>query len=75
FWKGDQLGRPLELGRALGAFLREIGSLTPEEAHARLTSAGLDELAVSNLLAYRKEQRETAGHVPDDRTIVVERFR
>ncbi|GAB2790048.1 ATP-dependent helicase [Streptomyces daliensis] len=75
FWKGDQLGRPLELGRALGAFLREIGSLTPEEAHARLTSAGLDELAVSNLLAYLKEQRETAGHVPDDRTIVVERFR
>lgn len=29
FWKGDQLGRPLELGRALGAFLRELGGLSP----------------------------------------------
>ncbi|MDJ1130928.1 ATP-dependent helicase [Streptomyces iconiensis] len=75
FWKGDQLGRPLELGRALGAFLREIGSLTPEDATRRLAASGMDELAISNLLAYLNEQREAAGHVPDDRTIVVERFR
>lgn len=75
FWKGDQLGRPLELGRALGAFLREIGSLSPEDAGERLAASGLDELAVGNLLAYLNEQREAAGHVPDDRTIVVERFR
>lgn len=75
FWKGDQLGRPLELGRALGAFLREIGSLTPEAARERLSASGMDELAVGNLLAYLNEQREAAGHVPDDRTIVVERFR
>ncbi|MGW8377333.1 ATP-dependent helicase [Streptomyces sp. ODS28] len=75
FWKGDQLGRPLELGRALGAFLRETGALAPDAAHARLTAAGLDELAVRNYLAYLKEQREAAGHIPDDRTIVVERFR
>lgn len=75
FWKGDQLGRPLELGRALGAFLREIGGLTPEDARARLAAAGLDELAVGNVLAYLSEQRSACGHVPDDRTIVVERFR
>ncbi|WP_111604455.1 DEAD/DEAH box helicase [Streptomyces sp. Amel2xB2] len=75
FWKGDQLGRPLELGRALGAFLREVGSLTREAAHERLAGAGLDELAVGNLLAYLDEQREACGHIPDDRTIVVERFR
>ncbi|GAA2625285.1 ATP-dependent helicase [Streptomyces axinellae] len=75
FWKGDQLGRPLELGRALGAFLREIGSLTRERAEERLAASGLDALAVTNLLAYLDEQREAAGHVPDDRTIVVERFR
>jgi ATP-dependent Lhr-like helicase len=75
FWKGDQLGRPLELGRALGAFLREVGSLSPETARERLSAAGLDELAVANLLGYLEEQRSACGHVPDDRTIVVERFR
>ncbi|WP_369359094.1 ATP-dependent helicase [Streptomyces sp. cg2] len=75
FWKGDQLGRPLELGRALGAFLREIGSLSPEDAGTRLAAAGLDDRAVSNVLAHLAEQRQSCGHVPDDRTIVVERFR
>ncbi|WP_043266401.1 ATP-dependent helicase [Streptomyces sp. CT34] len=75
FWKGDQLGRPLELGRALGAFLREIGSLPPQDAGARLAAAGLDDWAVSNVLGYLTEQRQACGHVPDDRTIVVERFR
>ncbi|MYT16103.1 MULTISPECIES: DEAD/DEAH box helicase [unclassified Streptomyces] len=75
FWKGDQLGRPLELGRALGAFLREIGSLAPEDAGARLSAAGLDDWAVSNVMGYLAEQKQACGHVPDDRTIVVERFR
>ncbi|MGK5497583.1 ATP-dependent helicase [Streptomyces sp. URMC 125] len=75
FWKGDQLGRPLELGRALGAFLREVGGLAPEAARGRLAAAGLDEWAVDNVLAYLDEQRRACGHVPDDRTIVVERFR
>ncbi|WP_445396649.1 ATP-dependent helicase [Streptomyces sp. LE64] len=75
FWKGDQLGRPLELGRALGAFLREVGALPPEDARARLRAAGLDAWAADNVLAYLDEQRTACGHVPDDRTIVVERFR
>ncbi|MFJ3089251.1 DEAD/DEAH box helicase [Streptomyces sp. NPDC086838] len=75
FWKGDQLGRPLELGRALGAFLRELGGLSPEDARGRLLSAGLDTWAVDNVLAYLDEQRRACGHVPDDRTILVERFR
>ncbi|WP_406725184.1 ATP-dependent helicase [Streptomyces sp. GD-15H] len=75
FWKGDQLGRPLELGRAVGAFLREVGSLSPQEARPRLLAAGLDAWAADNLLSYLDEQRQACGHVPDDRTIVVERFR
>ncbi|MDO0925424.1 ATP-dependent helicase [Streptomyces sp. TG1A-8] len=75
FWKGDQLGRPLELGRAVGAFLREVGSLPKEDARLRLLAAGLDAWAVDNVLSYLDEQREACGHVPDDRTIVVERFR
>ena len=35
----------------------------------------LDELAASNLLQYLDEQAEATGVVPDDRTVVVERFR
>ncbi|GAA3376009.1 ATP-dependent helicase [Streptomyces racemochromogenes] len=75
FWKGDQLGRPLELGRAVGAFLRELGALSDEDARLRLLAAGLDGWAADNVLAYLAEQREACGHVPDDRTILVERFR
>ncbi|MFJ3925160.1 ATP-dependent helicase [Streptomyces sp. NPDC090022] len=75
FWKGDQLGRPLELGRAVGAFLREVGRMSQEDARLRLLAAGLDAWAADNVLAYLAEQREACGHVPDDRTIVVERFR
>ncbi|WP_441250023.1 ATP-dependent helicase [Kitasatospora sp. McL0602] len=75
FWKGDSLGRPLELGRALGAFVRELGALTPELATERLHHAGLDDWAAANLLSYLTEQRTACGHLPDDRTIVVERFR
>ncbi|MEU0393459.1 ATP-dependent helicase [Streptomyces sp. NPDC006208] len=75
FWKGDQLGRPLELGRAVGAFLREVGGLSDEDGRLRLLAAGLDAWAADNVLAYLDEQRRACGHVPDDRTILVERFR
>ncbi|MET9362450.1 ATP-dependent helicase [Streptomyces sp. NPDC006632] len=75
FWKGDQLGRPLELGRALGAFLREVGSMAPDDARLRLSSAGLDAWAADNVIGYLDEQRRACGHIPDDRTILVERFR
>ncbi|MFD0278813.1 ATP-dependent helicase [Kitasatospora sp. NPDC127111] len=75
FWKGDTLGRPLELGRALGAFTRELGALDPAAATARLQQAGLDDWAAGNLLDYLAEQRAACGHLPDDRTIMVERFR
>jgi len=74
FWHGDALGRPVELGRALGAFIRELQG-SEDRAHARLAAVGLDELAVENLIRYLKEQREATGTLPDDRTIVVERFR
>ncbi len=75
FWKGDSPGRPVELGRALGAFLREIATATPDAAAARARAAGLDEWGTANLLAYLDEQREVTRHLPDDRTVLVERFR
>ncbi|HEU4400264.1 MAG TPA: DEAD/DEAH box helicase [Actinomycetota bacterium] len=75
FWHGDMLGRPVELGRALGAFLRELTGLAPEARLQRLAAAGLDTNAAQNLVGYLDEQREATGVLPDDRTIVVERFR
>ncbi len=76
FWHGDGPGRPLELGRAMGEFMREIRTLEPPEARQRLLDRhSLDELAAANLLMFLDEQVEAAGFIPDDRTIVVERFR
>jgi ATP-dependent Lhr-like helicase len=76
FWKGDKPGRPLELGRALGATTRELAAAPHRRAVERLrTEFALDELAAENLVAYLEDQREAAGAIPDDRTIVVERFR
>ncbi|MCH8612850.1 ATP-dependent helicase [Arsenicicoccus dermatophilus] len=75
FWKGDQLGRPAELGAAVGAYVRELVGLPTDDAHRRLAGDGLDEWAADNLLGYLGEQREATQAVPDDRTIVVERFR
>ncbi|MER5422234.1 ATP-dependent helicase [Streptosporangium roseum] len=134
FWHGDNAGRPAELGRAIGAFLREMsgagadsgagpgsgrkGSLARDAARPgsaepgdpagdgtrpgpgrddsardggkpgsaeqddpardgameRIRAAGLDEFAAANLLSYLAEQRQATGYVPDDRTLLVERF-
>ena len=75
FWKGDTLGRPAELGRAHGEFVRELVSVPDAAAQERLRASGLDEFARSNLLAYLAEQKAATGLVPDEKTLVVERFR
>src|SRR5215467_9765981 len=76
FWHGDLLARPPELGRALGQLTRELRAAQPEAAERRLMErAGLDERAARNLLAYLDDQAAATGAVPDDRTVVVERFR
>ncbi len=76
FWKADTPSRPVELGAALGKMVRELRSMSPDAAAQRLHErAGFDDLAVKNLLAYLDDQAAATGAVPDDRTIVVERFR
>ena len=76
FWKGEGVGRPYELGEAIGAASRELVALPDEKAAARLQSDHmLDERAAQNLLAFLREQQGATGAVPSDRTIVVERFR
>src|SRR6201999_3146058 len=75
FWHGDTLGRPAELGAAIGAKCRELAGASAADATTQLQETGLDELAAGNLVRYLADQREATGTVPDDRTLVVERFR
>ncbi|HKC20696.1 MAG TPA: DEAD/DEAH box helicase, partial [Candidatus Dormibacteraeota bacterium] len=76
FWKADAPSRPVELGAALGKMVRELRSVDKETAAKRLRErAGFDDLAIKNVLAYLDDQAAATGTVPDDRTIVVERFR
>ncbi len=76
FWKGEGVGRPYELGEAIGAASRELVALSDEKAATRLQGEyTLDERAASNLLAFLREQEGATGAVPSDKTIVVERFR
>ncbi|HKT58281.1 MAG TPA: ATP-dependent helicase [Microbacterium sp.] len=75
FWHGDGIGRPAELGEALGRFSREVSAAAPPEARDRLAAGGLDEYATDNLLAYLAEQKDATGSLPTDRSLTVERGR
>jgi ATP-dependent Lhr-like helicase len=72
FWKGDTLGRPLELGREIGVFSRWA---IEQDAATLQRDCDLDERAARNLLAYLREQQAATRVLPSDRTIVLERFR
>ncbi|MEZ4294349.1 MAG: DEAD/DEAH box helicase [Polyangiaceae bacterium] len=75
FWHGDRPGRPVELGRAIGALTRTLAAAPRDEAMKRLrTEHGLDERAADNLCAYLAEQVQATGDVPSDRTLIVERY-
>ncbi|MFQ5426190.1 MAG: DEAD/DEAH box helicase, partial [Gaiellales bacterium] len=76
FWHGDTLGRPIELGRAIGAFTRALSALEPDAMHEMLVERyHLDDRAAANLIRYIDDERAATGVLPTDRTIVVERFR
>ena len=72
FWRGDGIGRPAELGRAIGAFSREA---VASDAKTLAKDYDLDRLAAENLLAYLREQQAATRVVPSDESIVVEKFR
>ena len=72
FWKGDGLGRPKELGEAIGAFARWA---VEQDKETLAEGYDLDPKAASNLLEYLLEQQEATRVIPSDRTIVIERFR
>jgi ATP-dependent helicase Lhr and Lhr-like helicase len=76
FWKGEGVGRPYELGAAIGKTSRELVALSHKDALARLQERHmLDERAAENLMRFLEEQAAVTGAVPSDRTVVVERFR
>jgi ATP-dependent Lhr-like helicase len=77
FWRGEGPGRPIELGRAIGAFLREIEPrLDDGSAPAWLAERYLlDARAAGNLVRHLAAQRAATGVLPSDRVLVVERFR
>jgi len=72
FWKGDTIGRPRELGEAIGAFSRWAVDQSPETLER---DYDLDRRAAKNLLAFLSEQQQATRVIPSDRAIVVERFR
>ncbi len=72
FWKGDGIGRPRELGEAIGAFARWAVDQEPETLER---DYDLDRRAAKNLVQFLTEQQQATRVVPSDRTIVVERFR
>jgi ATP-dependent helicase Lhr and Lhr-like helicase len=72
FWKGDGIGRPKELGEAIGAFSRWAVDQEPEVLER---DYDLDHLAATNLLTFLREQQDATRVLPSDTTVVVERFR
>ena len=75
FWRGDSVGRPAELGAAVGAFTGELAGLGRDEFTERCRAMGFDEFASDNLWQLLDDQRQATGVVPTDTTFVVERFR
>ncbi|HTB50795.1 MAG TPA: DEAD/DEAH box helicase [Solirubrobacteraceae bacterium] len=72
FWKGDGIGRPKELGAAIGAFTRWA---VDQDEQLLVRDYDLDERSARNLLDYLREQQAATQVLPSDRTIVLERFR
>lgn len=76
FWKGDGPGRPYELGLLMGSFTREAAERLDEDNLKPWLAreCALDSRAAANLASYLREQRDAAGVLPTDRTLIVERF-
>lgn len=74
FWRGDGPGRPLELGRELGAFARALSEQRDRQRWL-LDNTPLDAMAARNLADYVADQLEHTGTLPTDQRITVERFR
>ncbi|MGA9490226.1 MAG: ATP-dependent helicase, partial [Mycobacterium sp.] len=75
FWRGDNSGRPAELGRAVGKFTGELAGLDRSEFEKRCAEIGFNDYATENLWRLLDDQRSATTVVPTDATLLVERFR
>ena len=75
FWRGDDSGRPAELGRAVGQFTGELAGLDRDAFESRCAELGFNEYATENLWRLLDDQRTATNVVPSDTTLLVERFR
>lgn len=75
FWRGDDAGRPAELGRAVGAFTGELAALDSGPFERRCAELGFNRFATENLRRLLDDQRAATNVVPTDATLLVERFR
>jgi len=75
FWRGDDTGRPAELGQAVGKFTGELAGLARDSFEKRCAELGFNEFATENLWRLLDDQRTATTVVPTDATLLVERFR
>ena len=76
FWHGAGPGRPVELGAAVGRFLRELSAQPRAQAEGWLReTAPICANSAENLANYVFDQLDATGTVPSDRALVIERFR
>ncbi len=75
FWRGDDAGRPAELGQAVGKFTGELAGLARDSFDKRCAELGLNDYATDNLWRLLDDQRTATTVVPTDATLLVERFR
>ncbi|MGL5441613.1 MAG: DEAD/DEAH box helicase, partial [[Mycobacterium] stephanolepidis] len=75
FWRGDSVGRPAELGMALGHLTGKLAAADSDEFDKRCADVGFDDFAIGNLRKLLTDQLQSTGAVPTDTTLIVERFR
>jgi ATP-dependent helicase Lhr and Lhr-like helicase len=75
FWRGDDAGRPAELGQAVGEFTGELAALARDSFETRCAELGFNDFATENLWRLLDDQRTATTVVPTDATLLVERFR
>ncbi len=86
FWRGEAPGRTAELSAAVAALREEIAARVPPPAHPRdsaetraaaawlVETCGLDAAGAEQAIEYVVSARAALGAVPDQRTVVAERF-
>jgi ATP-dependent Lhr-like helicase len=75
FWRGDDAGRPAELGQAVGKFTGELAGLARDSFEKHCAELGFNDFATENLWRLLDDQRSATTVVPSDSTLLVERFR